>query len=415
MKIGGGPAAILSLVGGFAVGSLASAYAPSLSTVLLTVSDPVGTLWVNAIRMTVVPLVIALLVTGVDSLGDLRAVGRMGGRALATFVGLLACMALWSAIASPPLFERLHIDAVAASTLRSQAAASGAGAVAVPPFSTWLTSLIPVNPVAAAAEGAMLPLIVFTVAFALAVSTLPTDTRTAVVGVFRGTGEAMLGVVRGVLWFSPLGIGALAITLGARLGGAAAGLIGFYLAAQIALLVAGIFLLYPIAIIGGRVAPGTFARAMIPAQVVAMSTRSSLASLPALLDSAERTLRVRREVAAFVLPFGVAIFRLSGAITWVTYGLFISRLYDLPFGALSIVTLSLAAIVMNFAVPGIPSGGLLIITPIFVTLGLPPEAVGLLIAVDAIPDFFKTVLNVTAHMTALVIVARGDPPLAAVS
>ncbi|MBK6489733.1 MAG: dicarboxylate/amino acid:cation symporter [Gemmatimonadetes bacterium] len=415
MKIGGGPAAILSLVGGFAVGSLASAYAPSFSAVLLTVSEPVGTLWVNAIRMTVVPLVIALLVTGVDSLGDLRVVGRMGGRALATFVGLLALMALCSAIASPPMFERLQIDAVAASTLRSQAAASGAGTVVVPPFSTWLTSLIPVNPVAAAADGAMLPLIVFTVAFALAVSTLPADSRAAVVGVFRGTGEAMLGVVRGVLWFSPVGIGALAITLGAKLGGEAAGLIGFYLVAQIALLVAGILLLYPIAIIGGRVAPGTFARAMIPAQVVAMSTRSSLASLPALLDSAERTLHVRREVAAFVLPFGVAIFRLSGAITWVTYGLFISRLYDLPFGALSIATLSLAAVVMNFAVPGIPSGGLLIITPIFVTLGLPPEAVGLLIAVDAIPDFFKTVLNVTAHMTALVIVARGSPPATAAS
>lgn len=415
MKIGGGLAALLSLVGGFAVGSLASAYTPSFSTVLLAVSDPVGTLWVNAIRMTVVPLVIALLVTGVDSLGDLRAVGRMGGRALASFLGLLALMALCSAIASPPLFARLQVDAAAASSLRSQAAASGAGEVVVPPFSAWLTSLIPVNPVAAAAEGAMLPLIVFTVAFALAVSTLPTDSRTAVVGVFRGTGEAMLGVVRGVLWFSPLGIGALAITLGAKLGGAGAGLIGFYLAAQIALLVGGILLLYPIAIIGGRVAPGAFARAMIPAQVVAMSTRSSLASLPALLDSAERTLHVRREVAAFVLPFGVAIFRLSGAITWVTYGLFISALYDLPFGAMSIATLSLAAVVMNFAVPGIPSGGLLIITPIFVTLGLPPEAVGLLIAVDAIPDFFKTVLNVTAHMTALVIVDRGSPAAGAPS
>ena len=137
-----------------------------------------------------------------------------------------------------------------------------------------------------------------------------------------------------------------------------------------------------------------------------MSTRSSLAALPSMLDAADRSLKVRREVAGFVLPFGVAIFRLSGAITWVTYGLFLSKLYDVPFGGIGIATLSLAAIVMNFAVPGIPSGGLLIITPIFVTLGFPAEAVGLLIAVDASPDFFKTVLNVTSHMTAMVIVNR---------
>jgi Na+/H+-dicarboxylate symporter len=409
MRISGGPAAILALTTGFAVGSLAAAQSPALATALLAVSEPVGTLWVNAIRMTVIPLVLALLVTGIDSMGDLRAVGRVGGRALATFVGLLAVMALLSAIASPPIYERLQVDPAAAASLRAQVAEGGGATAVVPPFTTWLTSLIPVNPVAAAVEGAMLPLIIFTVAFALAVSTLPADTRSAVVGVFRGTGDAMLGVVRGVLWFSPLGIAALAVTLGARLGGAAAGLIGFYLAAQVALLVAGILLLYPIAIVGGRVSPGVFARALLPAQVVAISTRSSLAALPALLDQAERTVGVRREVASFVLPFGVAVFRLSGAITWVTYGLFISKLYDQPFGLTSIATLSLAAVVMNFAVPGIPSGGLLIITPIFVTLGLPPEAVGLLIAVDAIPDFFKTVLNVTAHMTALVIVDRVNP------
>ncbi len=206
MRVSGGSAAILSLVGGFAVGSLASAFAPSLATLLLSVSEPVGTLWVNAIRMTVIPLVIALLITGIDSLGDLRTVGRMGGWALATFVALLALMALGSALASPLLYSLFRLDADAAGALRAQAAESGASAAAVPPFSSWLTSLIPVNPVAAAADGAMLPLIIFTVAFALAVSTLGSESRRAVVGVFRGTGDAMLIVVRGVLWFSPLGI-----------------------------------------------------------------------------------------------------------------------------------------------------------------------------------------------------------------
>ena len=406
MRIRGGPAAIAAMVCGFTVGSVAAATSPAATAVLLAVSEPVGTLWVNGIRMTVIPLVVALLITGIDSLGDLRTVGRIGGRALACFVGLLTVMAIFSAIVAPLLFAGLQVDPGAAAVLQSRAAASAASVAVVPSFTSWLTSLIPTNPVAAAADGAMLPLIIFTVAFALALSTVAGPSRGAVVGVFRATADAMLVLVRAVLWFSPLGIAALAVSLGARLGGAGAGLIGFYLAAQIALLIAAIVAHYPIAIVGGRIPARDFVRALLPAQVVAMSTRSSLAALPSMLDAADRSLKVRREVAGFVLPFGVAIFRLSGAITWVTYGLFLSKLYDVPFGGIGIATLSLAAIVMNFAVPGIPSGGLLIITPIFVTLGLPAEAVGLLIAVDAIPDFFKTVLNVTSHMTAMVIVNR---------
>ncbi len=406
IRINGGLAAVLSLAVGFAIGAVAAASSPGVASVLLAVSEPVGTMWVNAIRMTVVPLVVALLVTGIASMRDLRAVGRLGGSALALFIALLAGVALFTALAAPPLYDRLVVDPASAAALRERAA-GGAGMVPpLPGFAAWLTSLVPVNPVAAAAEGAMLPLIVFTVAFALAISRLPDATRDVVLGVFRAVADAMLVLVRAVLWLSALGILALAITLGARLGVSGAGAIGFYLVTHAALLVAATALLYPVAVLVGGVPPGRFARAALPAQVVAMGTRSSLAALPAMLDAAEQRLQLRREVSGFALPLAVSTFRLNLAVSWIVGGLFIARLYGVPFGLSSLATFGVAAVLMSFSVPGIPSGSLFIIAPLFPTVGLPVEGVGILIALDAVPDIFKTTLNVTGHMTSAAVLAR---------
>lgn len=402
-RISGGLAAILALASGFAVGAVASASSPAVASTLLAVSEPVGTIWVNAIRMTVIPLVVALLVTGIASMRDLRAVGRLGGRALLLFLALLAGVALFTALVAPPLYERLVVDPASAAALRERVAGGATSVPPLPGFAAWITSLVPVNPVASAVDGAMLPLIVFTVAFALAISRLPDGTRDVVLGTFRGIGDAMLVLVRAVLWLSPLGIFALAVTLGARLGVSGAGAIGFYLVTHAALLIAAIALLYPVAILLGRVSPGRFARAALPAQVVAMSTRSSLAALPAMLDAADQRLQLRREVSGFALPLAVATFRLNLAVSWIVGGLFIAKLYGVPFGFQSIATFYLAAVLMSFSVPGIPSGSLFIIAPLFPTVGLPVEGVGILIALDAVPDIFKTTLNVTGHLTSAVV------------
>ena len=180
---------------------------------------------------------------------------------------------------------------------------------------------------------------------------------------------------------------------------------------QIVLLVLAIGLLYPVAVLLGRVSPASFARAALPAQAVAMGTRSSLAALPAMLDSAEKQLQLRREVSGFVLPLAVSTFRLNLAVSWIVGGLFIARLYGVPFGVASIATFYVAAVLMSFSVPGIPSGSLFIIAPLFPTVGLPVEGVGILIALDAVPDIFKTTLNVTGHMTVAAILGRAGAPV----
>jgi len=150
----------------------------------------------------------------------------------------------------------------------------------------------------------------------------------------------------------------------------------------------------------------TFARAAVPAQAVAMSTRSSLAALPAMLEAATTRLGIPSETAAFVLPFAVSIFRLNLAVSWTVGALFLAQLYGVPFGTAAVITVAASAVAMSFSVPGIPSGSLFIIAPILPLVGLPVEGVGILIALDTLPDVLKTLLNVTGHLTATVLVTR---------
>lgn len=408
MKISVGAAAILALGFGFAVGAVASAVNPPTAAVLLAVADPVGTLWVNGIRMTVIPLVVSLLITGVGSIDDVRSVGRLGGRALALFAAILCGAATFTALVAPWLFSFLHVNPVAAAALRERMALSGGVIPELPTFTTWLTSLVPINPIKSAVDGAMLPLLVFSVAFALGVARLAPPPREAVFGFFRATGEAMLVLVRWVLRLSPIGVFALAVALGVRIGLSAAGAIGFYLLANSLLCVVVAVALYPLAAWGGRVSMATFARAALPAQIVAASTRSSLAALPSMLDSAERTLELPRQTTTFVLPLAVSILRANVAVVWIVGALFIGKLYGVELGTSAIVTISLASVVMSFSVPGIPSGSLFILAPFFPGIGLPVEGVGILIALDTVPDIFKTGLNVTAHLTSATVLGRRE-------
>lgn len=408
-----GVVAIFALVAGFIVGALVRAVDANAAAMLLAVADPIGTLWVNAIRMTVIPLVVSLLITGVVQSTDSASVGRLGLRAVIVFVVLLSAIAIMSAVVAPPLFTYLQVDPAGAAALRASVAPAATTVPPLPGFAAWITSLVPVNPIRAAVDGAMLPLIVFTFAFALAMRYLGEREREALAGFFRAIADAMLVLVRWVLWLAPLGIAALALSLGARLGVSAAGAVGFYLIVHAGLLIVAIAVMYVIAVVLGRVPLGTFARAALPAQIVAMSTRSSLAALPAMLDAAESRLGLPRQTSGFVVPFAVSIFRLNLAVSWIVGGLFVAKLYGVPFGLSAIITFTIAAVVMSFSVPGIPSGSLFIIAPLFPQVGLPAEGVGILIALDALPDVFKTALNVTGHLTSAVLVSRDGDRVAA--
>ena len=396
------------LAGGAAVAASGNA---RLLDVALAVA-PVGVIWINAIRMTVIPLVVALLITGVASASDLRAIGRIGGRTLLVFFLLLLGTALVVMPLAPPVFALLPMGAAARTLPPGAAEAAGqlAASGAAPTFGDWLVSLVPPNPVAAAAAGAMLPLILFTLLLALAIARSRPEARDTLLGFFRALSEAMLVLVRWVVAAAPIGVFALVLPLAARGGAGIAGAVAFYVAVYSVGSLVAILLLYPAVALAAGIPMGQFARAALPAQLVAFASSSSIASLPALVEGAEKGLGLSKRVSGFVLPFAVSTFHVAAPVSWTIGALFVGWFYGIPLHAGALATVAFAAIFLAFAAPGVPRGAFLMLTPLFLAIGLPAEGIGILIAVDAIPDLLATVLNVTGDLAAAAIVARRSEP-----
>jgi Na+/H+-dicarboxylate symporter len=158
--------------------------------------------------------------------------------------------------------------------------------------------------------------------------------------------------------------------------------------------------------IAGRIPLRRFARAALPPQLIAFSSSSSIAALPALVETAEKNLQLPERVTGFVLPLAVSTFKIAAPVSWTIGALFIGWFYGVPLHAGSVATIAFAAVFLAFAVPGIPRGAFIMLTPLFLAIGLPAKGIGILIAVDAIPDVFATVLNTTGHLVAATLVAR---------
>ena len=399
---------LLALVAGVGLGLLLSRTNAATSERVIAYIEPLGTIFVNAIRMTVVPLVVSLVVVGIAS-ADASRIARMGTRALVVAFVFLCLSGLVGAILGPIVFSRLTIDPVAIAALRARAAGTlTSGANQAPGgLARWLTDLIPPNPVRAAADGAMLPLIVFAVFFGLALLSIDAEHREPVVRFFRGVGEAMLRLVRWVLVLAPLGVFALSLPLVARLGAVAIGALAAYVALiAVATTVFALIVLYPAAAIFGRVPLEDFARAVFPAQAVAFSSRTSLAALPALIEGAQRRLGMTAETSGFLLPLASALFRVGAAMGLTVGAVFIARLYGADLTSAQVLTAAATAVLTSFSIPGIPGGSIIAMVPVLASVGLPTEGIGVLLGVDTIPDAFRTTANVTGQMAAAVIAER---------
>jgi proton glutamate symport protein len=399
---------LLALVAAILLGVFIAA---SHNALLIRAADaiaPIGTLWINGIRMTVIPLVVSLLITGVASVSDIKSIGRLGGWTLVTFVLLLigvATIVIPVALAMFGLLPPHSVLQLPAGAVEAANEISAEGQAQM--FSAWLVSLLPANPIAAAASGAMMPLILFTLLLALAIARSPAETsRQTLTRFFRALSDAMLVLVRWIILAAPLGVFALVLPLAVHAGATLAGAIGFYVAAYSAASIAVTLLLYPIVAIAGRIPLGRFARAALPPQLIAFSSSSSIASLPALVETAEKNLQLPERVTGFVLPLAVSTFKIAAPVSWTIGALFVGWFYGVPLHADSVAMVAFAAVFLAFAVPGIPRGAFIMLTPLFLAIGLPAKGIGILIAVDAIPDVFATVLNTTGHLVAAALVAR---------
>jgi proton glutamate symport protein len=404
---------LLALAAGFAVGLPLSRFDGPVADGVLTLLGPIGTIFVNAIRMTVIPLVVSSLIVGVTAAPDPRSVGRIGARALVIFVLLVGAAAAFGVVLGAPLMALIPLDPSSVESLRAGAVGAGAsaaeGAKSIPSLGEWIVALVPSNPIKAAADGAMLPIIVVSVTFAAALMQIAPERRAAVVRPVEGLMDASLALVRAILVLAPLGVFALAVPLAATMGTDALGAILGYVVIVCGICVLfWLVVLYPLAVTVGRVPLRRFARATLPAQSIAFSSRSSLAALPALLESVRDTLRLPPVIGSFLIPLAATMFRVGAGIGQTVGVLFIARLYGVELGAMQLVTIAVISLVTSFSVPGVPGGSIIVMVPVLTSAGIPVEGVGILLGADTIPDMFRTTTNVTGHMTAAVILARGE-------
>ena len=393
---------LIGLLAGFLVGlALAASSSPAAATTV-DVFAPIGTIFVNLIRMTVVPLVVSMLVANVGAMTSSGGLGRSGVRAVLIAAALLVTAAVGSVLIAQPILAHISIDpasALGSPRLQTGGSPSGSTPAGVPTPAQWFVDLVPQNVVRAAADGAMLPLIVSAVLFGLALAGVSDAKRTAVLRVVEGITEAMQRLVVWILGLAPIGVFALAVPLAARLGLSAAGAVVAYVALVVALTVVAVaLLLYPLGILAGRMSASGFVSYCAPAQAIAFASRSSLAALPATVESAERA-GLSQSASRVVLPLAISLFHFGAAVAQTVGVLFLARLFGVTLTASQLASVVVAVVLASFAVPGIPGGSIIAMVPVLAVANLPIDGIGILLAVDTIPDMFRTTANVTGAAT----------------
>ncbi len=396
---------------GLLLGALAAGLGDGWRDPAVRFASTVGGLWLDALKMTVIPLIIALLITGIVGGADAARAGGIAGRSMLWFVVVLTASAIFGALMMPLLLGAFPLPAEAADALRAGLAGvdANAAAASVPTLDDFLKGVIPTNPIAAAANDKILPLVLFTALFAFAVTRIaPTQQRT-IASFFQAIEQAMLVMIGWVLWLAPVGVFGLAFAVGAGAGGAAFGAVLHYI---VLVSVIGILVMlagYAIAVGGARWGLRDFSRAMIPPQAVAISTQSSLASLPAMLAAA-RGLGVPERNGDVSLPLAVALFRATGPAMNIAVAIYVAYWLGIELTPWNLAAGVAVASVASYWAVSLP-GALSFVTsiaPIALAMGVPIAPLALLIAVEVIPDIFRTLGNVTLDVAVTGAVARSD-------
>jgi proton glutamate symport protein len=362
--------------------------------------------------MTVIPLVVALLITGILQTADAASTGKLATRAILTMLAILWGVTIMSALLTPALIALIPIPQGAGEALRS-ALGTIAPSAPPPPFGEFLKAMVPTNPINAAANDGILPLIVFTFAFAFAATQLAPEKRQTIKQFFEAIAEAMVVVIGWVLLLAPLGVFALGVVLGITAGAAAFGALAHYVLIVSAVGLVIFLAAYLVAIFGARFRFLDFVRAAIPAQAVAISTQSSLASLPTMVQGAKQ-LGVGTRTTDIVLPIAVAIFRATSPAMNLAVALYVAHLMGIPLGPQEIaIGVAVAAITTlgSISLPGTISF-IVSVAPICLAMGVPIEPLGLLVAIETFPDIMRTVGNVTMDIALTGTVGRAEGDVA---
>ena len=389
----------LGLALGLGTGLLAAATGSELLMAIAAGSAPLGTAFMNAIRMVVIPLVMAVIFTGVAGLGDPRKLGRLGGFTLG-FFWITVLPAIVIGMGTMWFGLRFAPD-IAAPAVAAQETAE------LPSFVDFLVNLIPSNPFAAASAGQLLPLIVFTALFAAATGALSDEHRSTLVKLADAVSAALIKLVWWILWLAPIGVFGLAAPVTAQLGWGLVQSLAVFVVSVIVGLAIYITLLYlPLLYVVGGVSPVKFVTSAFGAASIAFSTTSTVAALPVTLDEAKSNLRVSDAVADLVLPLGASMYRAGSALFQGTAIVFLAHLYEVPFPLTAVGGAILATFLVSLTVAPVPSSGVMTLAPALDAVGIPLSGLAILLGIDRIPDMFRSTTNLLGQVTASVLVDR---------
>ena len=404
-----------SIVAGLLLGAalglaLPAAGKPPWSDAAVAGADIVAKLWLAALQMTILPLVFALLSTAfVRSTGLAESEG-IARRTIVTLLALYLLAIVVGLIFTPILLSLSPITPSIAAAMRG-----GGGSVAVAhlPVADMILGMVPANIVSAAASGSLLPVVVFALVLGAALAKIGAERNAALVAALEGLAAAMFVVVGWVIALAPVGVAGF-ILVATNTGGAAfLWGIAHYVALYTLLMLILTACAYPVAVFAGRARFRDFAKAMLPVQVVAFSTRSSLACLP-LGIAAARQIGVREHAADVAMPLTVALMRNSSSTSAVFYGAYGAIVYGLPHGIALLFLAGVVKTLMEIGSVGIPAQATLVSTaaPALAVMHIPPEFLALIIVAETIPDMIKTVCNITMDVAAVTVVDRDRGALA---
>lgn len=379
--------------------------------------EPVGTAFIRLITMVVVPLVAASLLIGTASLGDLRKLGRIGGKTVAYYMCTTAIAVTIGLVLSNLVLPGSRVD----PTTRDELSAAFAGeaeekmtmAAESPPIGEVLLEMIPQNPFAAAAEMDLLPLIVFTILLGAAITQVSDERRLAVLRVAEGVNDAVMVLIDWIMMLAPYAVFALIASVVARFGLDLLQSLLFYaltVVAGLLLHALGTYMFVVRFLV--KMKPTDFVRRIAKAPLVAFSTSSSNATLPVTMETAEEDLGVSSSVSSFVLPLGATINMDGTALYQAVAAMFIAQIYALPMGIEGQLTIVLTATLASVGAAGVPSAGIIILILVLQSVGIggaeAAAGIALILGVDRILDMLRTAVNVTGDLTAASFVARTE-------
>ncbi len=378
---------------------------------LVPVFDLIGGMFINLLKMIIVPLILASVITGVAGLGSGPDLGKLGVKTLlfyllTTLLAVLLALALVNLI-EPGVRHGQPVKDLLALTSDAKEVTEGVMHRAETGVLDSIRGIIPANIVDAAVNTKMLGLVLFSVLFGFFLARIPQPQQGTLLGTWQGIFMVMMRITGFVMMVAPIGVFALIAKVVAMAGLKGAGPLGLFAACVVAgLALYGFVVLPALLALVARVNPWRIYPAMAPALLTAFSTASSSATLPLSLECLEQRAKVSERVAGFVMPLGASMNHAGSALYECAAAMFIAQAYGLHLSFATQFTVVILALVTSMGMAGIPAASLVGITIILAAVGLPPEAIGVLLIFDRLLDMARTAINVLADAACAVIVAR---------